>query len=156
MVLSCYGQFEPRELPDAGDGGIGACRDVTCSSHGRCVAEDGGTWCDCFSGFHAEGLACVGDAADGDADTDTDTDADLDLDVDGDPDPDAPGPCMTDDQCPDGLSRCVDGRCVQCTSDWDCPEARPFCEANACVECIGAQDCPAYEDCIDGRCVSAG
>lgn len=84
LHVACEGSFAP-------------CRGVTCSGHGVCL--DNGTVgvCECFVGYHSDGLDCVADGADGDADGDTEIDADADLDAD-----------------------CTHGTCVPDTSDGGC------------------------------------
>ena len=67
---------------------IDPCEGLACSGHGACGSEDGTARCDCDDGYHAEGLACIADASDGDADTDADGDADGDGDIDADSDSD--------------------------------------------------------------------
>ena len=39
------------------------CKGVTCSDHGACEVVEGKAQCRCGTGFHAEGLTCVHDAA---------------------------------------------------------------------------------------------
>jgi pectate lyase len=53
--------FPADDAPDFPDGS--PCDGVTCSGHGDCVVTDGSAACDCTTGYHAEGLACVPDEA---------------------------------------------------------------------------------------------
>ena len=79
-LCGCYASVE-RNVPD---GDTGPCTGVDCSGHGVCVVRDDIPHCLCDSGYHAVGLACIADAADGDADADVDMteDAGVDADVD--------------------------------------------------------------------------
>jgi len=64
------------------------CLGVECSDHGTCFHNEEVAQCDCFPGYHAEGLECLENAPDGDGDVDGDTDADGDVDGDADTDVD--------------------------------------------------------------------
>ncbi len=103
------------------DADVDPCYGADCSGHGRCVSEGGAAHCVCEEGYHAEGLACVPHATDGDADTDVDGDADVDSDGDADSDactPDCDRRECGSDGCGGSCGSCEDG--VFCSPSGGC------------------------------------
>lgn len=70
---------------------------------------------------------------------------------------DRPAPCLTNDECSDGL--CVNNACRSfCSDDSECRAGEGcvlgLCRANAeGFECIAAADCPDSDDCVGGQCL---
>lgn len=66
--------------------------------------------------------------------------------------------CSDDADC-GGVSKCVDGECVQCEADDDCDRVNPgaICSSGACVQpCKADTECALFSRCSKGRCVEGG
>ena len=64
--------------------------------------------------------------------------------------------CITDNDCSEPLSVCLNGNCVECTSDQHCSGSTPVCIANECRECRSNSDCPEGYSCNNYSCEQGG